>query len=257
MLINLEKAKQEFIKYTENYDLKDENIKRKQLHSFRVMKISEQIAKALNLKDDEIQIASLIGLLHDIARFKQYKQFNTYKDSESFDHGDYGAEILKDNLRSYIETDKYDSIIIKAVKNHNKYKIEKGLNEKELLFSKIIRDADKLDIFYEAEKIYWIGQEEEIEKQTIDEFAKQQFKQLKQLERERNYKKNDISKIITIIAFIFDVNFKISFEIIQKQDYINKTLNRFAFKDERTKKDIEEIRKIANEYIKNKTKNKT
>jgi len=252
MLINLEKVKQRFIKYTENYDMKDENIKRKQLHSFRVMKISEQIAKALNLKDDEIQVASLIGLLHDIARFEQYKQFNTYKDSQSFDHGDYGTEILKDNLRDYIETEKYDSIILKAVKNHNKYKIEEGLNEKELLFSKIIRDADKLDIFYETQEIYWIGQEKEIEKQTIDEIIKQQLKQLKQIERGRNYKKNDIGKIMTIIAFIFDINFKISFEIIQKQDYINKILNRFEYKDEETKKDIEEIRKIVNEYIKRK-----
>ena len=35
--MDLEKAQKEFIKYTENYDLRDSNIIRKQLHSIRVM----------------------------------------------------------------------------------------------------------------------------------------------------------------------------------------------------------------------------
>lgn len=39
--MNLEKSIQEFIKYTEKYDLNNENIERKQKHSIRVMKISK------------------------------------------------------------------------------------------------------------------------------------------------------------------------------------------------------------------------
>lgn len=70
MIVNLEKSKEEFLKYTENYDLENESIKRKQLHSLRVMRISKEIASGLNLNDDEKQIAILIGLLHDIARFE-------------------------------------------------------------------------------------------------------------------------------------------------------------------------------------------
>lgn len=41
MIIDIEKAKQKFIGYSENYDLKNENIKRKQTHSLRVMEISK------------------------------------------------------------------------------------------------------------------------------------------------------------------------------------------------------------------------
>ena len=70
--MDLEKAQKEFIKYTENYDLRDSNIIRKQLHSIRVMELSEKIAKRLNLSKEKIEIATLIGLLHDIARFEQY-----------------------------------------------------------------------------------------------------------------------------------------------------------------------------------------
>lgn len=52
MIVNLEKSKEEFLKYTENYDLENGNIKRKQLHSLRVMRISKEIAIGLNLNDD-------------------------------------------------------------------------------------------------------------------------------------------------------------------------------------------------------------
>ena len=54
MNINLEKAKEEFLKYTENYDLEDENIKRKQEHSLRVATISKQIAEKMKLSQKEI-----------------------------------------------------------------------------------------------------------------------------------------------------------------------------------------------------------
>ena len=55
-------------------------------------------------------------------------------------------------IRKFIDDDKYDEIISKAIYNHNKYKIQEGLNEIELLQCKIIRDADKLDNFRVKEK---------------------------------------------------------------------------------------------------------
>jgi len=131
MNINIGKAEKNFLKYTENYDLENDNIKRKQQHSLRVMQISTQIAKGLKLSEEEINLATLIGLLHDIARFEQYTQYKTYRDVDSIDHGDYGVQILEKDMRKYIETDQYDEIIKKAIKNHNKYQIEEGLNKTE------------------------------------------------------------------------------------------------------------------------------
>lgn len=253
MSIDLEKAKKEFIKYTSNYDLKNEKIKRKKDHSLRVMEISEQIAKKLGLKQEEIELATLIGLIHDIARFEQYTQFQKLNGRSSFDHGDYGVEILNKDIRKYIETDQYDEIIKKAIKNHNKYKIEEGLTKKEKLFTKIIRDADKLDIFYEAVNIFWIDEVEMIENSKIDDNIEKQFNKLKQIKIENSkYKNNSINKVITIIAFIFDMNFKESFEILKEKDYINQMINRFNFKDKKTKEKIEKIRIIANKFIEEK-----
>lgn len=247
MDINIEKAIDEFIKYTENYDLQEEHIKGKQSHSLRVMDISKQIAEKLKMSQEEIKIATLIGLLHDIARFEQYTKYKTFKDLESIDHGDLGAEILQKDIKNYVETSEYDEIIIKAVKNHNKFKIEESLTEKEELFAKIIRDADKLDIFYQSVERFWKGKEEQVENFIISESAIEQFKNFSQIKR--NVGEPAIDNIIRVIAFIFDINFKVSFQIIKEKDYINKILNRYNFKDKYTKQQVEEIRKIANKYV--------
>ena len=245
-MIDIEKAKKLFLEYTENYDLKEERIKSKQTHSIRVMEVSKQIAEGLKLEQEEIKLAMIIGLLHDIARFDQYTQYKTYKDEESFDHGDYAVEILKKDIRKYIETDKYDTIILTAIKNHNKFRIEDNLNEKELLFSKIIRDADKIDIFYQAVIKPWKEYEQEA---NISNIIKEAIKQHKTIENKKIKTEIPADRVIKLIAFIFDINFKISLEIIKNEDYINKILDRFKIKSEKAKQDIEEIRKIANEYI--------
>lgn len=251
-MIDLKKAENEFIKYTENYDLENSNIDRKQKHSIRVKNISIEIAKSLNLKQEEIELAALIGLLHDIGRFEQYTKNKTYNDLESFDHGDYGTEILQKDIRKYIDIDKYDNIILKAVKNHNKFKMEDELNEKEKLFCKIIRDADKLDIIFEACKIFWNGDEKEIEQSKIDQKLYEQFLKEKQIKRDKNISKDKINNVVNIISFIFDINFKKSFEIIKQEDYFSKIFQRFDFENEETKEKILEIQKVAQKYIKKK-----
>lgn len=253
MKIDLEKAKKEFLKFTENYDLQNKDILRKQKHSLRVMEISKQISNELKLNEEEIQISALIGLLHDIARFEQRKLYETFHDTKSFDHGDYGEKILEKDIRKYIETNQYDKIIKTAVRNHNKFKIEDGLSEKENLFSKIIRDADKLDIFYEAVEMFWKGKEKQIEETVILDKVIEQFKKQLTIKREDiEQGKNTINNVISIIAFIYDMNFKPSFEILKKENYINRILDRFNVKDEKTKIELEEIRKISNKYIEQK-----
>lgn len=251
-MIDLNKAKQEFLKYVNNnYDIQNIHIEMKREHSLRVMEASNNIAKKLDLCQEDIDLATLIGLLHDIARFEQYTKYKTFRDSISIDHGDLAVEILKKNnfIRNFIDTDMYDYIIFKAIKNHNKYKIEEGLNDRELLFSKIIRDADKIDIFYEAYVMFWKEIEEEIEKSEISKDVEESFKKYEPIKKKSNQNRTYIDKVLIVIAFIFDMNFKESFIIIKNEDYINKILDRFNFEKKESMQLIEEIKDIANKYI--------
>lgn len=249
--LDLEKAQKEFIKYTEKYDLKNQNIKGKQLHSLRVMEISKRIAEMLNLSEEKIQIATLIGLLHDIGRFEQYIRFKYYGVIKEFDHGDYAVQILKNDIRKYIEDERYDSIIFKAIKNHNKYKIEDELNEQEEIFAKLIRDADKIDILFECENIFWKCKEKDIENSILSDEIYEKFKKKELIKIEKNRKYNNIDDLFITFAYTFDVNYNVSYKIIKDNNYINNTIKRFNFKNQETNEKIEELIKILNEYIEN------
>ena len=249
--MNIENAKKEFELFVQQYDLEYPKMQRKLRHSYRVMENAGKIAESLNLCEDEREIAKLIGLLHDIGHFETIKIKDILKKSTKIDHGDFGVEILKkDNyIRKYIEEDKYDNIIFKAIKNHNKFKIEDGLSERELLFSKIIRDADKLDIFYEGAEIFWTNPDE-IEKVNNSEISDSLLKLFMDyciIDRTKTITKAD--GILNFISFIFDINFKYDFDVLKKEKYINRILDKFEFKNEITASKMKEARKIVNEYI--------
>lgn len=250
-MINIKKSKDEFMKYTNNYDIENENIDRKIYHSLRVMEISKKIATNMGLGNEQIELATLIGLLHDIGRFEQFKIYQTYSDLESIDHGDLGADILKQNnfIRNFIKESKYDEIILKSIQNHNKYKIADDLNKEEKLFCKIVRDADKIDILYEAIEIFWKNGREEIQNDLISDKVYNEFLNKKPIKKDKNMKKNGIDKLVLMLAFVFDINFHESLEILKKEDYLNKILNNFDFKRQDTKEKIENIRNVLKLYL--------
>lgn len=251
--MNIQKAKQEFFKFTNQYDLTFPKMKRKLEHSFRVMENARNISKSLNLNNDEIEIATLIGLLHDIGHFEEIKEKDILKLNTKIDHGDLGIEILQKNnyLRKFIKENTYDNIILKAIKNHNKFKIINELTKKELLFAKIIRDADKLDIFYEGATLFWTQSEqiEKINNSKISDIVIQNFDN--HIYFDRKFLQTEVDKIIHFVSLIFDINFNYDFEIIKKENYINIILNKFTFEDENTSKQIEHILEIATKYIEN------
>lgn len=250
MEIDIKKAEAEFLNYVSKYDTDNYWIKLKREHSLRVMNISKQIATLLELSDEDIKIATLIGLLHDIARFEQYKQYNTFVDLDSLDHGDYGVEILNKDIRNYIKDDKYDNIIKTAIKNHNKFKIQDGLNQKEEMFCKIIRDADKIDIFYEAIDLFWTDEEEQINSSILDKNIYEEFKNLNLIDRRKfKYDRKGVNSVVELIAFIFDMNYDVSLNILKQNKYIDKILDRFSFNNIETKEQIENIRKIVDKYL--------
>ena len=144
----LEKAIEKFNEYTSNYDMNIMEINLKYHHSFAVMDLMGELAFRLGFDKEKLEIAKLIGLLHDIGRFEQFAKYNKLDDSVS-NHAEESVVYLFDenHIRDFIEDDKYDEIIKTAIKYHNKLEIPNDLNDKELLFTKMIRDMDKVDIY--------------------------------------------------------------------------------------------------------------
>lgn len=61
-----------------------------------------------------------------------------------------------------------------------------------------------------------------------------------------------LDKLVKMIAFIYDLQYKISFEILKEKDYFNKIIDRFDFKENQTKESILDMKKIGNEFINSK-----
>lgn len=250
-MIDIQKAKQRFLEFTSNYDLKDDNVKRKELHSLRVMEQAKNIAEKMNLPQEEIELATLIGLLHDIGRFEQYKRHQTYSDLQTFNHGEFGADYLKEEnrIREYTDNNQYDDIIDKAIRNHSKNEIEIGLTEKELLHAKLIRDADKLDIFYEAIEVFWLNDTEEMNQTIAKEENLNYIKQEKTIPRTTEYNFRHINAVIGLMALVFNLNYTESFKILKEEQYIDRITKRFNPQDEKTKDILETTRIKINQFI--------
>ena len=209
-----------FDKYVMNYDMKERMIEYKYNHSYRVVHQSEEICRSLDLDNVERDLASLIALLHDIARFRQWTDYKTFKDKDSFDHGDEGEKILfeEGEIKNYIcDKEDYD-IIRKAVRNHNKYIIEDGLSERELLHSKIVRDADKIDILYAFSTNRLL--EIENDDSPINEEVRKQFYKHESIDRKIVKSVND--RAVAKFSLIFDLYYDYSLERVYSEKYIDK-----------------------------------
>lgn len=261
-MIDIKKSMTSFKKFLDKYDNKKElGFNLKVVHTYNVVKNAKEIATNLNLSEEDINLAELIGLLHDIGRFEEITSLKQF-DSTGFDHAAYGVKILfEDNLiREFIEEDIYDGIIKTAIYNHSRLTIEECLDDKCLLHSKIIRDADKLDNFRvkKEEKIEEIfpkklNKKEDIEKSIISDKVYEAVKNRKCVDI--HDRKTILDYWICVLAFIFDLNFQESKQIVKDNDYINILIDRFKYVDVDTKNKIEDIRNIMNSFINNKGEN--
>ena len=243
-----EKAKQLFIEYLEEHDKTQKKIKLKEEHTFRVVDISEQLATALSLDEKDIELAKTIALLHDIGRFDQAKLFDNFKDSETFDHAEYAVELLKN--KKILEQSAFDqeeiNIVLIAIKNHNKYKIENNLKEKELLHTNIVRDADKIDIL----KIV-VG--EDLNQTSKKEIGTMTDKVLTDFLNSKSvnyiHLKTRLDIYLNRLAFAFDINYKWSLIYIRNKGYMDMLMEKMRKENADTKERIDLVENHIKDYL--------
>lgn len=236
-----------------NFDLNNEKVSHKLNHTFSVVDNAKYICEDLELNDEDKDLAMLIALLHDIGRFDQAKQMNSFReDITNYDHATLGIKLLFEmgEIRNFIEADQYDEIIKKAIGNHSKYILDEGdLSEKELLHCKIIRDADKLDSFRakSTDDIFTMANitEKDIELSKITDKIFNDFMSEKTIfSKDR---KTGIDIWISYIAFVFGFEFNSSLKRIKEKNYINILFDRFDYKLDNEKMEL--LRKKALDYI--------
>lgn len=265
-MVNRELVTKEFNNYVKDYDVNNPKIALKIAHTYRVAAISERIIKNLlstqetetdgqsgyRFIETDVDTAWLIGMLHDIARFEQVRRYNTFEDAKSVNHALFGVELLFDDHlieRFGVDSNLYDIINI-AIRNHNRYRIEGNLSERELKFCKIIRDADKIDIIrvnYETpmSEIYNTTEDILLNDSISDEVYNAFFE-----ERAINHslKKTCIDRLIGHISLVYELEYKVSYEILMESGYLDKLMN-FKSNNIETEKRLSEIRDYMYKFI--------
>lgn len=233
-----------FDKYTSKFDMNNRITQLKYNHSYRVSYVANYIASKMGLSPTGVELATAIGLIHDIGRFEQVEKYNTLSDIGTMDHGDFGAYLLFDKglIEEFGIEGNYDVIKL-CVKNHNKYSInEENLTCKDLFHLRLIRDVDKIDIFN-----IWANLDEidfksdgEVSEEVKDEFYSHQM-------IHNEIKKTNADALVGTLSYIFNINFSESVDYILKQDFISRMFDRV---DDNDKEKLKEIFEYAENYLK-------
>lgn len=244
--MNIEKLKDIFKSHVEKYDIEETAIMRKFYHSYRVMNLCMLLAKYNNFSDENTEITMLVGLLHDYARFEQWTKYKTFSDIKSVDHGDLAVEMLFYNkeIENYCTDKRYYDEIYDAIKYHNKYEYPLTLSEHNKLLCKVVRDADKLDIFYLLGIYKDLVNEDHylISDNIKDDFYNHRLIKFSD--------KNNISDdVILKLAMVYDLNFKYSFEYLKEYKLIDK-----IFENIENKNKFKPYFDYINKYIEERSK---
>ncbi|EHM10458.1 putative HD superfamily hydrolase involved in NAD metabolism [Thermanaerovibrio velox DSM 12556] len=121
----------------------------KRRHSYRVREEALAIARSCGLGGEDLLLAFSVGLLHDVGRFPQYKLYRTFNDSASADHGELGAAVLRNELGGLKDLvgSRIWELTLSSVELHNKRVLPQGLSEEEGFWARLVRDADRLDVY--------------------------------------------------------------------------------------------------------------
>ncbi|MEA1928662.1 MAG: HD domain-containing protein, partial [Candidatus Auribacterota bacterium] len=124
-----------------------QNIEMKEKHTRRVCAEIRALGEELGLHTEDLQIAEVLALFHDIGRFEQYARYRTFVDRDSEDHAALGVKILKENGVLVGLDEPTRDLILRSISYHNRAALPREETEECLFFTKLLRDADKLDIW--------------------------------------------------------------------------------------------------------------
>lgn len=252
MIVDRKMAMKVFDEYVKNYNANDEKIKLKIEHTYRVCELCESIAQKSGFSKEEMDLAWVLGLLHDIGRFEQLRRYGTFIDADSIDHAEFGADILfkQGKIREFVSDIQEDKLIENAVRYHSSYRLPEFLTERERKFADLLRDADKIDILkvniiVPLEEIYNVSTYELTHSKVSEEVFKAFWEEHAVL---RKLKKTPVDHVVGHISLVYELVYPVSMKLVDEQGYLNKLMN-FQSEIEETQKQFELIREKIKDYM--------
>ena len=220
----------------------------KEKHTGYVTANCVELAKFLKLPTHDAELAEIIGLFHDVGRFRQYSIYKTFNDADSEDHADLALKVI-DELDFFKELSAPDYELVKfAIQNHNKKTVAPTDDERKIFFAKIIRDADKLDIYRVLEPFLAQANADKMpnfikSKGNLVADISPDFVENFVTGNQADYRKirtNGDRKIVRLM-WIYDINFSWTMQKIVERGYIDKIVSNLPM-DEKIAEGVRRLR---------------
>lgn len=208
----------------------DRNMALKLHHTFRVTENIRRIADTIFMDEEDRALAEAIAIFHDVGRFEQLRRYGSFNDRTSADHSQIGLLVLNRSgvLRPLPKRER--RLIRMSIWHHNKYRLPDSKEADLLLYSRLIRDADKLDIFrvilehFEKRKSnpnhaldFGMAEMPGLSPEVVADVL-----------RERNVRIPEMRTLqdmrLMYSSWIFDINFPVTIASIQERGYIERLL---------------------------------
>lgn len=232
--------------YTEDAEVQNA-IRLKELHTGYVTSYARELAAHLGLDGHRQQLAEIIGLFHDVGRFRQYTVYKTFNDSRSEDHAELGLKVLSE-VPLLKKLSREDAEIVRfAIGNHNKKEVAPTEDKEKILMAKIIRDADKLDI-YRVLRPFLTGTGAEGAPNFVDVKASQEvspgFIEIFMAGGQADYhqiRTHGDRKLVRLL-WVYDINFSWTLRRIVEAGYVEDVIASLEPKNERMEAGIRRLR---------------
>ena len=196
------------------------------LHTQKVVENITILADYLELSENEKHLAEIIARFHDIGRLWLLLPGNS--ETKITDHAEASVEYLN-KCQTFVQLDETtQNIVMHVIKNHNKPDLPRKDGEAVLFYVKLLRDADKLDAWRSTSEN--IARKDGKTKMALD-FSLSDKPIVSPLICKTILNGNIPSKseiitcndfIIFRMAWIFELHFKKSFQILNQKQYIRK-----------------------------------
>jgi putative nucleotidyltransferase with HDIG domain len=203
------------------------NVQLKIDHTMRVLEIARQITGS---QGQNVCLAELAALFHDVGRFPQYARYRTFHDQMSVNHAYQGVMTLKEHRVLADLPEATRRLVLGTVALHNRRSLPQGLAQEFKDLVKIVRDADKLDIFQVMLTHFKPGAKHNkvvnLElKPHLDNYTPELLARVRQGQMV-NYQDmvwvNDFK--LLLCSWIYDLNYGVSREIARERGYLEELL---------------------------------
>ncbi len=124
----------------------------KREHTAFVVANAKAIVAGERFDEHTARVAVAAALLHDTGRYEQLKRYNTFRDSDSVDHAVFSHDIVREKGWLAACEPSVRDAILNAVLWHNRRDLPPCDDAVTVAAAKVVRDADKLDIFRVLER---------------------------------------------------------------------------------------------------------